>query len=73
MLPEVISHGVNGFLSNDPAELREYCRLLLNDKELAKEMGKEARKTIENRFSLSSFVSNWDSLFVEVANTTYEC
>lgn len=63
MIPEIIEHGVNGFMSNDPDELREYAQILLKDKELACKMGNEARKTILERFSLERFIANWNDLF----------
>ena len=50
-----VEHGVNGFLSDDPDELRLYAKMLLADQELATRMGKEARKTVAKRFSLSKF------------------
>lgn len=62
MIPEVIDHGVDGFLSNDPGELRGYCELLLGDEELAKKMGAAARRKIIERFSLDRFVADWDGL-----------
>ena len=63
MIPEVVEHGVNGFMSNDPEELRTYCIKLLQDKDLATKMGKAARKTIEEKYSLSQFINNWNNLF----------
>ena len=39
-----IEHGVSGFLSDDPAELHASAERLLQDRELAVHMGKEARK-----------------------------
>ena len=71
LLPSVIQHGVNGFLSNSPKELREYCVLLLNDKKLAEQMGVKARETILNKFSLSRFVSQWNEIFKEAANIPF--
>ncbi len=50
-----IEHGVNGFLSDDPAELRKYANMLLEDKILATMMGREARKTVIEQFSMSKF------------------
>ena len=66
-IPELITHGENGFLSNDPAQMREYCRLLINDKKLAKEMGDKARQTILEKFTLERFVKEWDELFNGIA------
>jgi glycosyltransferase involved in cell wall biosynthesis len=50
-----IKHGVSGFLSDRPEELRTYARMLLEDRELAILMGQQARKTASKRFSLNRF------------------
>ena len=50
-----IEHGVSGFLSDNPAELRKYANMLLEDKILATMMGKEAQKTVIERFSMARF------------------
>ena len=50
-----IRHSVNGFLSDNPAELRRYARILLEDPDLATLMGQQARKTVAERFSLTRF------------------
>jgi glycosyltransferase involved in cell wall biosynthesis len=71
MIPSIIENGVNGFISNDPAELRAYCRRLLTDVDLAASMGAAARQTIIDRFSQEKFVANWDSLLREAAGFTY--
>lgn len=56
----IIEHGVSGFLSDDPKELRNYARLLLDDKELALEMGRQARLTVRRRFTPEAFRSNME-------------
>jgi hypothetical protein len=63
MIDTVIINGINGFASNKPQELREYCQLLLKDKNLAIKMGIEARKTILERFKLDKFVTKWNDVF----------
>lgn len=63
MIPEIITNGQNGFISNDSSELRSYVKQLLENKELAAEMGKNARKTILENFGLDSFIQNWNQLF----------
>lgn len=68
MIPEIINNGINGFISNDEEELKSYIVKLLNDKELRHNIGKAARQTIENNFSLSNFVNNWNEVF----DDTYE-
>jgi len=65
-IPNVIKHGVNGFMSNDEKELRGYIEQLLNDKKLAAKMGAEARKTIEEKFSEQRFVNEWNTIFDKV-------
>jgi glycosyltransferase involved in cell wall biosynthesis len=50
-----IEHGVSGFLSDDPTELRKYANMLLEDKILATMMGKEAQKIVSERFSMTRF------------------
>jgi len=50
-----IKHGVSGFLSDDPNELRHYARVLLENRELARVMGQRARTTVKKRFSLMRF------------------
>lgn len=50
-----IEHGVSGFLSDNPDELRKYAEMLLKDRNLAATMGQKARQTIVERFSMSGF------------------
>jgi glycosyltransferase involved in cell wall biosynthesis len=71
MIPEVIEHGVNGFLANDPAELRRYCDQLLKDESLRQAFGKAARATIVNRFGLDAFQDKWEAVFTEAAKQSY--
>ena len=75
-----IEHGVSGFLSNDPDELRKYAGMLLEDRNLAARMGWQARKTVIERFSMSRFKEGflksieiacckWESRQVQSAKT----
>ena len=50
-----VKHGVSGFLSDDPGELRKYAKMLLNDRDLAVKMGQEGQKTVKERFSMEKF------------------
>jgi len=50
-----VQHGVSGFVSDDPDELRKYAEILLHDRALAAKMGQEARRTVTERFSMSAF------------------
>jgi hypothetical protein len=50
-----IVHGFNGFLSDDPEELRGFAIRLLENQQLAVEMGRAARQTILDQFSPALF------------------
>lgn len=50
-----VEHGVSGFLSDDPDELRSYAKRLLDDQGLAARMGEKARRRVAQWFSLSKF------------------
>jgi len=63
MIPEIIKNGVNGFLSNDESELRDYLKVLTTDHNLREQLGAEARKTVINDFSEERFITQWNNLF----------
>ena len=65
MIPEIITNGENGFMSNEPSKLRDYVDILLKDEKMAKEMGENARRTILSKFNLENFVSDWNNLFLQ--------
>jgi glycosyltransferase involved in cell wall biosynthesis len=54
-----VEHGVSGFLSNDPAELRGYALLLLADRDLAMRMGRAAQEAARKCFSTTLFQQNF--------------
>ena len=62
MISKVIQNGKNGFVSNDKNELRKYLEILLKNKNMAIEIGKNARDTILNNFSLKDFTENWNTV-----------
>lgn len=47
---QVVQHGVNGFLADTPEEWAQALRRL-TDPDLRRQMGAEARKTVENQYS----------------------
>lgn len=59
--PEIVEHGVSGFLWNTIDELREYTRLLAADESLRLRMSSAARERAE-LFSRSRFVSEFTRL-----------
>jgi glycosyltransferase involved in cell wall biosynthesis len=54
-----VEHGVSGFVSDDPAELRSYALRLLGDRALAQRMGAAAREAVARHFSGARFQSDF--------------
>ena len=55
----LIEHGKNGFMSSDPAQLASYARKLLETPELARSMGRAAKETAKERFSMDRFAQQF--------------
>jgi hypothetical protein len=55
-----VIHGVSGFLSDDPLKLRGYAKLLLGNRQLAMQMGMQARKTAREHFSINAFKKSFE-------------
>ena len=70
MIPEIIQNGQNGLMSNDPNELRSYLEMVLQNEDVARRLGENARKTIEQKFGLDRFVDTWNRAF-ELAIKSY--
>lgn len=62
-IPNIITHGENGLLSNDETELKHFIRELFADPDKAKELGYNARQTIKERFNTQRFVNEWNEIF----------
>ncbi|MDW7695798.1 glycosyltransferase family 4 protein [Flammeovirgaceae bacterium SG7u.111] len=60
---KIVDDGVNGFICEHPEEWYEKLSKLLASPELRKQMGAEARKKIEDHYSVKSNTSNFLSLF----------
>ena len=60
-IPELITDGRNGFLFKvgDSNELAEKLRTLLNNKELAIEMGRRGRDLVGENFSNEKYLENY--------------
>ncbi len=58
---EIIDDGVNGFLANTEDEWFEKFSELINSAELRQKLGKNARKTVEEKFSVNA----WNDIVVE--------
>lgn len=68
-LPSAIEDGVNGFLSCDLAVLVERMRALIDDPDLAHQLGAMARETALRRFSLQRFAADWDAALALVTGS----
>ncbi|MBN1104219.1 MAG: glycosyltransferase family 4 protein [Deltaproteobacteria bacterium] len=64
-IPDLVEHGVNGFLVNpgDVSDLRAALSKILKDRNLALRMGREGRKRIGNDFSADQMVRSIDQLY----------
>jgi glycosyltransferase involved in cell wall biosynthesis len=71
MIPEIIEHGKNGFLTNNVEEFKSYISCLLDNPNIAKQMGDRARETILKRYPLKRFVSSWNELFEKISYESY--
>jgi len=69
-IPEIIEHGVNGYLAElkDIDSIDEYINTLLNNKELRIEMGKFAKRIINEKFEEKSIIDKIDNLYRSVLN-----
>ncbi len=67
-IPEVIKHNVNGFLvpSGSDNYLAESIIKALSDKELAKALGTEARKTVNEKFSSKTMIEKTNKVYMEI-------
>ena len=61
-----VQHGVNGFIGHNAQELREYCRMLLDDEDLARKMGAESRRIALERYDERRWIRQWNQIFDDV-------
>jgi glycosyltransferase involved in cell wall biosynthesis len=57
---EIINHGFDGFLfeKGNVQELRKYLERVLSDKKLREKIGRNARKTVEDKYSFEKITDN---------------
>lgn len=70
-LPEVVQDGYSGYISNDIQYLRNKLSYLLENPSIAKEMGKNARQTILEKFSLEKHLNKLMMVFNSVIGKGY--
>jgi glycosyltransferase involved in cell wall biosynthesis len=65
-IPEVITNGYDGFITNNTREMRHLLEHFLEHPEEGEEIRKNARKTILEKFSLDRFITEWNNIFQNV-------
>ena len=72
MIADIIRHGENGLLAENPQDMRKLIQEVLQNQELAHKLGQNARKTISMRFSMDRFVREWNEVFERAAKLVYK-
>ena len=67
-IQDVITHGKDGFLfeAGNVSQLKEYLELLLEDEDLRRRIGKNARKTVEEKYTFKKVADSYLELYEEV-------
>ncbi|MCI0354982.1 MAG: glycosyltransferase, partial [Acidobacteria bacterium] len=67
-LPEVIEHGVTGFLApvGDMDTMTRHAIELLSDESRLREMGRRARDVAQSRFSSASIIAQYEEFYRSV-------
>jgi hypothetical protein len=63
----VVENGVSGFVDTDVDRLVAHMHDLLEDADMARELGQGARRAALRRFSIERFAADWDATLREVA------
>ncbi|WP_026486299.1 glycosyltransferase [Caldanaerobius polysaccharolyticus] len=73
-LRKIIEDGYNGFLvpERNPEAIAEKIKMLMSNPELSKEVGINARKTVEEKFSVEIVVKKYLNIYKETINKYYE-
>jgi glycosyltransferase involved in cell wall biosynthesis len=66
----IVRHGVNGLLASTPQELEAHLVHLVEDAELRARLGVEARRTVEERYSVNAWKDVYLRLFRELTQQT---
>lgn len=56
---DIIKHGDSGFISNDYEEIKKYCIQLIEDKQMAEEISKNARTSAVEIFGKQKIKTKW--------------
>lgn len=64
-----VDDGVSGYIGTDLHRLRGCMHRLLEDPQLARQLGREARRQALARFGIERFVADWTDVFFQVTGT----
>ena len=67
-IEKLVVHEYNGYVVDTPEEAMVAIESIMNDKDLAQQLGKNASDTIERHYNINSFGSRWVNLFKEMAH-----
>lgn len=65
---ELIDEGVNGFIPKNEGELIEAVLKILKDPKLAAGLGRNARRTVEERFDFKRHLSNMEDFYLKLVD-----
>jgi glycosyltransferase involved in cell wall biosynthesis len=68
-IQDVVVDGENGFITNDIDQMVSRCKELMNDKDLARKIGNNARQTILDKFGHTNFIEKWNEIFYSTIDT----
>ncbi|MBA3945692.1 MAG: glycosyltransferase family 4 protein [Herpetosiphonaceae bacterium] len=66
-LPTVITNGETGYVSANVDALIDHMHALLDNPQLAQEIGANGRRMAQKRFGLERFIRDWNQAFARVA------
>ena len=69
-IPQIITSGENGLLINpgDSKQLSEAIVQLAEDRNLVERLSENARRTVEDRFSIGPWVQKIENVYAELLN-----
>ena len=62
-----VQHGINGFVGDDATSIREYCRQLLSDDDLATRMGEASGSMALSDYGEARWKADWQKLMRDFA------
>jgi len=65
-IPDLITHGTDGFVCDDLADMRQSLRRLLDDEEIARQVSNAARVAARNVFGKETIAQQWQEFFAAI-------